>query len=232
MCGDIEANPGPYNFFSAYHLNVRSIVNKIDDLIPETEGFDIIGFTETHLDSTIENDELAIPNYCEPIRRDRNRHGGGIAVYVRHGIAFKRRKDLESNEIESVCIEILKQPCPILCTLLYKPPNEPSESWITLKEYLEDLISDPVFKHIIMGDLNCNMLIDKPTPKLKTIIESLNLVQHITQPTRTTNTSNTLIDIIITNIEDNVKQAGTFPQKYSDHKGTFIKFNWQQKETP
>ena len=57
LCGDIESNPGPIdqNVYTVdiLHLNVRSIRNKIENLLFLTSEFDILCFTETHLDANI-----------------------------------------------------------------------------------------------------------------------------------------------------------------------------------
>lgn len=39
-------------------------------------------------------------------RKDRNRNGGGCAVFVKSKWPSKRRKDLESESLEMVCVEI------------------------------------------------------------------------------------------------------------------------------
>ena len=102
LSGDVEPNPGPDTAnLKIYHINIRSIVTKIDEVLAEVQDFDIVGFTETHLDESINSNEIQMPDYQPPIRRDRNRHGGGIAVYVGKHIPFKRRTDLESDQFES-----------------------------------------------------------------------------------------------------------------------------------
>ena len=49
---------------------------------------DIVCLTETWLDNGITNDELSIPDF-NLIRLDRNRHGGGVALYINVNFAFK-----------------------------------------------------------------------------------------------------------------------------------------------
>ena len=51
---------------------------------------------------------------------------------------------------------------------------------------------------IIAGDLNCNYLIKNNKKEIKDAINLNGLKQLIDQPTRTTSTSQTLIDIIAT----------------------------------
>ena len=45
------------------------------------EPFDILTLNETRLDSSILDCEVQIPGY-DIIRSDRNRYGGGVAIYI------------------------------------------------------------------------------------------------------------------------------------------------------
>jgi hypothetical protein len=85
VCGDIELNPGPQgtpvsheNTLSIFHANIRSLRNKLNYIIDIVEDFDIIFFTETHLDNSISDADISLPGFEVPIRRDRNCSGGGI----------------------------------------------------------------------------------------------------------------------------------------------------------
>ena len=53
QAGDIETNPGPENGYklSILHLNVRSIRNKLDFILDNFSEFNILCFSETHLDN-------------------------------------------------------------------------------------------------------------------------------------------------------------------------------------
>ena len=54
--GDIEMNPGPDTFnssLSILHSNIRSIRNKLDYITENFLDFDILSFTESHLDANI-----------------------------------------------------------------------------------------------------------------------------------------------------------------------------------
>lgn len=46
---------------------------------------DIFAITETHLDNTVKGDDLLITGYHTPIRKDRNRLGGGVlhCIYLK-----------------------------------------------------------------------------------------------------------------------------------------------------
>ena len=67
---DIEQNPGPtqgdttrtlQSSISICHLNIRSLRNKIDDIVHIVEDFDIVCFTETHFDQRVSTNNLVIP---------------------------------------------------------------------------------------------------------------------------------------------------------------------------
>ena len=96
--GDVEINPGPIpeNTLSALHLNIRSIRNKIEYLRDNFTDFDILCFTETHLDVAVSFESLLISNcYSKPYRKDRNMHGGGLLMYINTNLVHRRRPDLE-----------------------------------------------------------------------------------------------------------------------------------------
>ena len=62
-----------------------------------------------------------------------------------------------------------------------------------------------------MGDFNCNLA--SPQPHIKTvlltnIVDIYNLYQLIDSPTRITNTSSTLIDVIFTHFQNNIVSTG------------------------
>ena len=47
----------------------------------------VIGIVETWLDESIQESELSIENY-NLVRLDRNRHGGGVLIYVIMSLSF------------------------------------------------------------------------------------------------------------------------------------------------
>ena len=67
---------------------------------------------------------------------------------------------------------------------------------------------------ISLGDMKANCLDRNNNKELKSIIEKNGFKQLITTPTKITNISSTLIDIIITNKEKNVSKTFHECQKY------------------
>ena len=227
--GDIEVNPGPVNSeFKIFHLNINGLRNKVDELETEVSGYDIVIITETKLNVNIDSKNIILQEFQEPIRKDRvDNRGGGVAVYCRNNIAFRRRLDLESNNVENICIQ-LHQPKSVVLCAIYKPPNEPVNKWDPIKEHLENLTNQNISNLILVGDMNENFFKQSPKSKLQTIYNELNLTQHIETATRITQNSATLIDHMVTNLEDNVPASGTIPCDLSDHHATYLHLNWNQ----
>jgi len=72
----------------------------------------------------------------------------------------------------------------------------------------------------LMGDLNCNfaaLQLDHNANLLSSIADVHNLQQLITDPTRCTESSSTLIDLIFTNLPDRIIYSGVSHIGISDH---------------
>ena len=89
------------------HLNVNSLPSKIDEIkmIALKSNATIIGITETKLDNTIKDSEVNIDGY-EIIRSDRNRHGGGVACYIKKNWRFNIKENV-SSDFENIFLDIL-----------------------------------------------------------------------------------------------------------------------------
>lgn len=81
---------------------------------------------------------------------------------------------------------------------------------------------------MITGDFNVNLLKQDlaMTKQYTDILDSFNLKQHVTKPTRTTKSSATLIDHIITNIPQCVTHTDVLPcPLISDHDAPYATLN-------
>ena len=70
-------------------MNVRSLLNKISELrlLAANTKAAVISLSETWLDDSVLDNEIFISDYCL-LRRDRNRNGGGVCMYIRNDIPF------------------------------------------------------------------------------------------------------------------------------------------------
>ena len=65
-----------------------------------------------------------LQSYSTPERKDRpgDPHGG-VMIYLKDGIFYKRRNDLEIRGIESIWTEVINNHISILFGLFYRPPT-------------------------------------------------------------------------------------------------------------
>ena len=145
------------------------------------------------------------------MRKDRSRTGGGDCIYLRNTINFKIRNDLVPDDIEAICTEISKPNCRnFIAASVYRPPSSAQEFFVAFEEIIK-MIDDEDKEFHILGDLNCNILtntINQQTKKLKEILETYQLSQLITEPTRVTANSCSLIDHYITSTPEKIVRSG------------------------
>ena len=152
--GDVHPNPGPHDSSSAslslsvselsraaammdhlsvVHLNIQSL-SKLDILETEIQYYDIVILTETGLTPNRKNDEIMIPNFDIPYRKDRyDRVGGGVAIYIKSGISLHKSCKLIDNEVEGLCVEVNVRNHKFLLCGIYRPPNSGVEYWDSLE---------------------------------------------------------------------------------------------------
>ena len=90
------------------HLNIRSLINKLDELqvfLENRNRAPLWGLSETWLDGSLSDTELEVPGFSM-YRKDRNRRGSGVMVYVSNDVKAVRRGDLEEAGIEALWIEV------------------------------------------------------------------------------------------------------------------------------
>ena len=84
-----------------------------------------------------------------------------------------------------------------------------------------DKVDSLDLEYYLLGDLNCNLAsptLDANTRHLLEISDLYGLKQLITEPTRVTESSSTLIDLIFTNHADKVSCSGFSHIGISDHR--------------
>lgn len=234
LSGDIHPNPGPVShsvstssnsssdsIFSALtdidlstnlslvHYNVQSIRHKLDILYSELSAFDILTFSETWLNDSISSDELFLPSFHSPERRDRPSDShGGVMVYIKNNLAYKRRNDLELNGIECIWVELTLRNRKLLIGTFYKPPSS-GTMYSNMIENSVSLAVDTCIKDIIItGDFNVNVLNTSSSKYIVSLCQQFNLSQTIREPTHYTETSHSLIDLLLLSNESSLVKSG------------------------
>lgn len=206
------------------HLNINSVQNKLDDLklLNRELKSQVIFLSETKIDSSYKDDQFLRRGY-NMFRKDRKKDGGGLMAFISTNIASKEVTAPAYKHVEVLAIEIKTTCSTILLVGVYRPPKAAGNDYFSK---LEDVLSSLCMwaelqkqTVILMGDLNLNR---KDTNKregklLIDLEESFNLTCLINSPTRITNVSSTLIDVLLTNRPDYFIKSGTFDPEISDH---------------
>ena len=135
------------------HLNIRSLVKNIDELrqFVCTNNLDVLTLSETWLDSSFSDEEIAIDNFRME-RCDRCRNGGGTAMLIHERFVYDRLPlSPELNNLEMVmCAVKLPRSRPPLIGSVYRPPDDKNFTGLFMK-YLEQLAfeSSEIF---LLGD--------------------------------------------------------------------------------
>ena len=204
---DIETIPGPSTLnhgpLSILHSNIRSIRNKLDFVKDFFFDFNIICFTETHLDPNVLTDSIMFEHFDSPYRKDRTNHGGGVLVYMSNDLLHKRKPELEVFCGESIWVEIKARNESVLPGVFYSPRTSDANFLNGRNRNIEKAfeISTNV---IVLGDLNEDLL-NPYVHCLKDVMLLNSLVNVISDPTRI----NSLLDPII--INDYLMALSKFP---------------------
>ena len=226
LCGtsqDEHSTVSPLEIFSKpaalCHLNVQSLMSKQDELeltLTIAQRPVILGLSETWLDGSVTDAEVSVPCYAT-YRRDWGSRGGGVLVYVTDKCRSMRRNDLEEDEVEILWVEVRMNQRTLLLGNMFRPPNATSSVLDSLEVMLERAVSERK-EVILMGDFNLNLLVHSTeTDRLLQITEDNNLKQLISVPTRITNHSQTLIDLLFTTNPNIFTDTGTAALTGSDH---------------
>lgn len=228
---DVELNPGPQKFkkttyVTIAHLNVRSLKSRetfllVANTITES-SYDIFTISESWLDTSISNADINIPGFLM-FRQDRGPHkaGGGLVIYVKNTYRVAVMENTSSVSESNFQQLWLKIQCKnfksfLLCTV-YRPPNSSIGTLMDLTTAVMDslLLGLDI---IIMGDMNINMLAESSDrDALVDLCSTFNLSQLVKEPTRITETSQTLIDVALTTNENITQDCKVITSSISDH---------------
>ena len=142
-------------------------------------------------------------------------------VYVRNDINAKRREDLEINNISCIWLEISQDKGKSFLTgNMYRPPDSRVEYNDRFEDFIENASKEGK-EIILLGDFNKYLFEDNLDREWQNLTLSLSLTQMISQPTRVTPNSKTLIDHIYTSTEENISCVSVKKLTVSDHYAIF-----------
>ena len=102
---------------------LRGLYGKIDEVreILLSFNFNIFSLSETSISEDFRNTFFDIRGYSFIRHDQKSGQGGGVGLYIRDGINFARRPNLENDKTESLWVEIqLKNVKPFIFGTIYK----------------------------------------------------------------------------------------------------------------
>ena len=174
---------------------------------------------ETFLKKNNPDSQLFIEGF-NILRKDRSdvqdKSGGGLLLYYKQALQVIRRNDLEISNIESIWAEvILPNSRPFLICTVYCPPNALS-NWIDLFEEELSKAHATGLELLLMGDFNIDITCCTNS-KWNSLIQLFDLLQIITEPTRVTHSTSTIIDHVYTTKPENIVECFVPHYAISDH---------------
>ena len=177
--------------------NVMSLVPKVDEIrvLVSQRYFDFLFLTETWLRNVIGDNQVSLESF-NLIRRDRllGVHGG-VCLYIRAEIKFRRLDELENNDFEVLWVYTRPKRLPrgVPCVILGCVYHPPSANDHEILDYIsESLIKVeglyPGCAIIIAGDFN--------KLNIKLLKRNFQLKQLVRSPTRGSN----ILDLVLTNL--------------------------------
>jgi Reverse transcriptase (RNA-dependent DNA polymerase)/Endonuclease-reverse transcriptase len=221
------------------HVNAQSLVSpdRLDEFkaLFSLSTFDVILISESWLKPSHSSNNFQMDGYSR-LRTDRTgKGGGGVAAYVHTNLKPKvvcNSPNKYERRPEFMLIEIRIKGIKLLLCVVYKPPKIGYLS--DIEQHILKLLPD--YQHtVIMGDFNTNLLDSKAfeTIQLKTMFTACDLTILPLSPTHHTNTSHTLLDLIITNNPDRVLNYGqTSAPGLSGHDIIYLSYNLKPPKPP
>ena len=161
-------------------------------------------------------------------RKDRKKGGGGIIAYFDFSLPSKELKVTKKYKtLEILAVEVRLGNNDVIFLGIHRPPKQsdhrPDPHYLErVEEELNDVCMWASLEKqtlILSGDLNLDRL--KPESREGRILADLEEVHGlqclITKPTRITPTSETLLDVILTNKPNLFRTSGSFNPEIRDH---------------
>ena len=227
LSGDVETNPGPETLdFCTWNLNSITAHDflrvSLIEAYNSVYNYDLIGIVETHLDSTVDEDRLALDGYTFiKDNHPTNVKRGGVGLYVKDSLPSKNRSDLVTLP-ECIVHEIQLNKKKYFFAVIYRSPSQDPEEFDNFTIHFELMLSkmhaENPFCVIITGDFNCRSTqwwendTENNEGKIFEPLSSDNgLHQLIAEPTHLMGDSKSCIDLIFTDQPNLFVESGVHP---------------------
>ena len=161
--------------------------------------YDLVIVVESWLSAEVLDSEIHVPGY-NPVRKDRNRHGGGIVIFVSDQVNCHLLQHPHPD------LELILLECTISSHLytiggFYRPPITGLHYMSKFHRSIALLRPQNFSNLIICGDFNININQSAPASGLQQSLNQLLtdfcLTQAVSEPTRVTDSTASTIDLIL-----------------------------------
>lgn len=210
-------------------LNVRSLNTGQDDLYVTVTNLklDILALNETWVKDGGEITAPKIPGYTLKLKgRSATVTGGGVGYYVRKGLRVKVMEH-PSSALEQLWLELSIAGIHIAIGTAYRP--EDVNRGEAIDALTESVTAFSYCNHtFLLTDFNTDLM--KPesydAKRIESFLYQLGLSQLVREPTRITDTSRTLLDLVITDAPNKVKNINVLHNsQISDHALVWLDFD-------
>ena len=195
------------------HLNINSIRNKFDTLDNIVKAFDIFLISELKFDNTFPISQFTIGGY-KVFRRDRNRFGGGLILYINENIPCKPLSNHPMfSDLELMAFELHQSKRKWLFLGIYKSPSQNDIEFLRRISLILDYYLPTYENFVVIGDFNLPV----ENSHLEAIIQAYDLSSLIKKPTCYQSHTPSCIDLILTNRKHLFQLSNTFETGLSEH---------------
>ena len=139
------------------HLNINSIRNKFDTLDNTVKTFDIFLISESKLDNSFPTYQFTIGG-CKVFRRDCNRCGGGLILYINENIPCKPLSNHPMfSDLELMAFELHQSKRKWLFLGIYKPLSQNDIEFLRRISLILDYYLPKYEKFVVIGDFNLSV---------------------------------------------------------------------------
>ena len=243
-----NGSPIDTNKFIIVHYNINSIIHegRLDELsdVCNTMKVSVLVITESRLDETVSMNRILIPGFHEPVRRDRIVNGngtrsGGCLIYINELLSFEQNTALQEDNFEHIWVDIKLKNIKLTVNCLYRPPKHTTDdhnTFLSTTDILQKLHTYQSDYKILTSDLNYGniyskepLLPDKPLDgTAPDLFARFGYTQLLDIPTRITENTLSLIDLIYIQNTDIITCHGTLPS-IADHSGVFLSLDIQRE---
>ena len=219
--------PTSKSLLSIIYFNARSLLPNIDELraIAEADSPNILCVVESWLSNDISDNELAIDQY-QILRPDRDRHGGGVLMYV-HCSLSPRVLSAGDHSLELLAVSVSpvgsNSNSKFCISLFHRPPSSGTEVFESLSTALQSLSPEVFNSFVLIGDFNVDYLCTHSFlyKRLFDCLSPFSLCQIVPHATHESpNGTSTLIDLAFIPNPSQLRCCTVIPPlSNSDHNG-------------